>query len=45
MKNLKSTAGELKEMISKMKPKAPTLEIKAFRLLHGVAILKVQQAR
>ena len=33
------------EMISKMKSKAITLEIKAFRSLHRVVILKVQQAR
>ena len=33
------------EMISKMKSKAPTLETKAFRSLHRVVILKVQQAR
>ena len=45
MKNLKSTAGELEEMISKMKSKAPTLEIKAFASLRGVVFLKVQQAR
>ena len=32
-------------MISKMKSKAPTLEIKAFCSLHRVVILKVQQAR
>ena len=32
------------EIISKMKSKAPTLENKAFRSLHRVAILKVQQA-
>ena len=33
------------EMISDMKSKAPTLEIKAFRSLYRVVILKVQQAR
>ena len=33
------------EMISKMKSKAPTLEIKDFRSLHRVAILNMQQAR
>ena len=33
------------EMISKIKSKGPTLEIKAFRSLHRVVILKVQQAR
>ena len=33
------------EMISKMKSKAPTFEVKAFRSLHRVVILKVQQAR
>ena len=32
------------EMISKIKSKVPTLEIKAFRSLHRVAILEVQQA-
>ena len=33
------------EMISRMKFKTPTLEIKAFRSLHRVVILKVQQVR
>ena len=33
------------EIISKMKSKAPNLEIKAFRSLHRVVILKVQQTR
>ena len=33
------------EMISKMKSKAPTVEIKGFCSLHRVVILNVQQAR
>ena len=33
------------EVINKMKSKAPTLEIKAFRFLHRFVISKVQQVR
>ena len=33
------------EMISKMKFKAPTMEIKVFRSFHRVVILKAQQVR